>query len=162
MRRVLSRVNGMTSGVSLLEYLDLPSIPDEWLPSLEEIKQLPPYSPPVLEEMNLYYLRQLTDNRVINLLQPYFEFDITGHIFYQYIGKNLGIHTDFGRKTAINYIIELGGNNVITKWYDENNQVIEQHIIEQKRWHKLIVDVKHNAENITSDRYAISIHRIGN
>jgi hypothetical protein len=56
----------------------------------------------------------------------------------------------------------LGGDNVITKWYDENDQVIEQHIIEQKRWHKLIVDVKHNAENITSDRYAISIHRIGN
>ena len=162
MQRVHSQGNGMMSGVLLLEYLDLPTIPDEWLPSLEEIKQLPSYSPPALEELNLYYLRQLTDERIIKLLQPHFDFNITGHIFYQYIGKDLGIHTDFGRKTAHNYIIELGGDNVITKWYDENDQVIEQHIIEKKRWHKLIVDVKHNAENITSDRYAISIHRIGN
>ncbi len=149
------------SGELLLEYLDLPTIPSEWLLSLEEIKQLPPYSPPELEERNLYYLRQLKDKRIIDLLQPYFNFNLEGHIFYQFIGPKLGIHTDFGRKTAINYIIELGGNDVITKWYNDNNEVIEQQIIEKNRWHKLVVDVKHSAENITSDRYAVTIHRIG-
>lgn len=148
------------SGASLLEYLDLPTIPDEWLLSLEQIKELPPYSPPHLERQNLYYLRQLKDQRIIKLLQPYFDFDIGEHIFYQFIGAKLGIHTDFGRKTAINYIINTGGENVITKWFS-GKEVIYQEIIEEKKWHKITVNVNHCVENITSDRYAITIHRLG-
>lgn len=160
MQRVRSQGSGTMSGVLLLEYLDLPSIPDEWLPSLEQIKQLPPYSPPELEERNLYYLRQLKDMRIIELLNPYFDFDITERIFYQYIGAELGIHTDYGRKTAVNYIINTGGENVVTKWFSDG-EVIHQEIVVAKRWHKIMVDVKHCVENITSDRYAISIHRLG-
>jgi hypothetical protein len=148
------------SGVSLLEYLDLPTIPDEWLLSLDQIKQLPLYSPKELEEHNLYFLRQLNDNRIIDLLQPYFDFDITEHIFYQYIGANLGIHTDFGRKTAINYIINTGGDKVVTKWFS-GAEVIFQEIIPEKRWHKIVVSINHCVENVATDRYAITIHRIG-
>ncbi len=148
------------SGELLLEYLDLPTIPDEWLLSLDEIKQLPLYSPPNLEERNLYFLRQLKDQRIIDLLQPSFDFDIREHIFYQYIGANLGVHTDFGRKTAINYIINTGGDNVITKWFSGSDVIFEE-IIPEKRWHKIMVNINHCVENITSDRYAITIHRLG-
>jgi len=148
------------SGVLPLEYLDSPTIPDEWLPSLEQIKELPPYSPPELEKHNLYYLRQVKDERIIELLQPYFDFDIRGHIFYQFIGPKLGIHTDFGRKTAINYIINTGGENVITKWFS-GTEIIHQEIIVEKKWHKIVVNINHCVENITSDRYAITIHRLG-
>lgn len=160
MQKVRCLGSGKMSGVLLLEYLDLPTIPDEWLPSLDQIKQLPPYSPPELEKQNLYYLRQLKEERIIELLQPHFDFDIREHIFYQFIGAKLGIHTDFGRKTAINYIINTGGENVITKWF-LGEDVLHQEIIEAKKWHKIMVNVNHCVENITSDRYAITIHRLG-
>lgn len=148
------------SGESLLEYIDLPAIPDEWLLSLEEIKKLPSFSPIALETHNLYYLRKVTDERIINLLQPHLDFDISNSLFYQYIGKQLGSHIDYGRKTVINYIINTGGENVVTKWFS-GTDVIFQDIIEEKRWHKITVDIPHSVDNIQTDRYMLTIHRVG-
>ena len=34
--------------------------------------------------------------------------------------KEFPVHKDRGRTTAINYIIETGGNNVQTIWYEED------------------------------------------
>ena len=160
MRRVHYQESGKMSGELLLEYLDLPTIPDEWLPSLDQIKQMPLRSSVWFEEHNRFFLRKLSEKRIIDLLQPYFDYDITENIFYQYIGSELGIHTDIGRKTAINYIINTGGENVVTKWFS-GEEVIRQEIILDKRWHKIHVGINHCVENITSDRYGISIYRTG-
>lgn len=50
-------------------------------------------------------------------------------------------HIDYGRKYAINYIIDTGGDNVKTYWTDDSkNIIIEEVVIEPKRWHILKVN----------------------
>jgi hypothetical protein len=48
-------------------------------------------------------------------------------------------HYDYGRNFAINYIIDPGGDNVITYWTNENNEIKFQIKIEPRRWHILKV-----------------------
>ena len=50
-------------------------------------------------------------------------------------------HIDYGRKYAINYIINTGGDNVKTYWTDNSkNNIIEELVIEPKRWHIIKVN----------------------
>jgi hypothetical protein len=100
----------------------------------------------------------MTDQRVLDLLQPHFDFDITNSVFYQYIGQRLGIHTDYGRKTVTNYVINTGGENVVTKWFSGSDVIFET-IIEEKRWHKITVDIPHSVDNIQTDRYMLTFQQ---
>lgn len=51
------------------------------------------------------------------------------------------IHIDYARKYAFNYILTLGGSKPITSWYlDDKITVIEEHQIEEKRWHLIHVN----------------------
>lgn len=51
------------------------------------------------------------------------------------------IHFDYGREYAINYVIDPGGDNVVTSWYeDDKKTIIEEVEIEPFRWH--IIKVK--------------------
>jgi hypothetical protein len=69
------------------------------------------------------------------------------------------IHVDQNRVEAINYIISSGGHNVVTSFFDDDLNVLEEIAIEPKKWHKLKVDTKHSVKNITTPpRVAITIH----
>ena len=51
------------------------------------------------------------------------------------------IHIDYGRKYAFNYILTLGGSDPVTSWYsNDKNIVVEEHQIEEKRWHLIHVN----------------------
>jgi hypothetical protein len=51
------------------------------------------------------------------------------------------IHIDYGRKYAFNYILTLGGPGPVTSWYsDDKTTVVEEHKIEEKRWHLIHVN----------------------
>lgn len=50
-------------------------------------------------------------------------------------------HIDYGRKYAINYIIDPGGNNVITYWTaDDKQTILLDTVIQPRRWHILHVN----------------------
>ena len=50
-------------------------------------------------------------------------------------------HIDYGRKYAINYVINTGGDNVKTFWTDDSkNNIIKEIVIEPRRWHILKVN----------------------
>lgn len=50
-------------------------------------------------------------------------------------------HIDYGRKYAINYIINTGGDTVKTYWFDTSkNNIIKEIVIEPRRWHILKVN----------------------
>lgn len=49
-------------------------------------------------------------------------------------------HFDYGRNYAINYIIDAGGDDVVTYWTDDTrHNVIKEIKIEPRRWHVLKV-----------------------
>jgi hypothetical protein len=63
--------------------------------------------------------------------------------YIEHIGGNgiHPIHVDYGRKYAFNYILTLGGPDLITSWYlDDKTTVVEEHHIEEKRWHLIHVN----------------------
>jgi hypothetical protein len=50
-------------------------------------------------------------------------------------------HIDYGRKYAINYIIDTGGKNVKTYWTDDSkDNIVKELVIEPRRWHILKVN----------------------
>lgn len=89
-----------------------------------------------------------------------------------------GIHTDKTRRYLIIYMIDPGGSNVITRWYQEKgfpvarteighsliknydeHELIEiaSHIIQPKTWIAFDAKILHDAQNIVSDRIALHI-----
>lgn len=49
-------------------------------------------------------------------------------------------HFDYGRNYAINYIIDSGGDNVVTYWTEyDRKTIIKEIVIEPKRWHVIKV-----------------------
>jgi hypothetical protein len=49
-------------------------------------------------------------------------------------------HVDYGRNYAINYIIDTGGDSVVTYWTEDDKITVKQEvIIEPRRWHVLKV-----------------------
>lgn len=93
----------------------------------------------------------------------------------QVINEGLPIHIDFYRQEAFNYIIEQGGDNTTTRFYDLNDfnkvgnklqqkntniESIEQVVIPKHQWHKLDVTVPHNVTDIETTRISLSINRL--
>jgi hypothetical protein len=94
------------------------------------------------------------------------------------------IHSDLLRMFALNFIIDVGGNNVTTTWYQENEQplsrykdpaihglgqannkiidydncaVLEQVQFKQHQWSLIRTDVLHDIDHMTGVRSAVSI-----
>ena len=90
-----------------------------------------------------------------NFVNSYFDYDVK--VKYQIIRKELPIHIDFGvGKVKYNYIVETGGDNVITRWWDKTHKNILYEIkCPQKRWHKLRINIPHNITTPSNTRLTI-------
>jgi hypothetical protein len=87
-------------------------------------------------------------------IEPFFKNYI---IKVQVMQNTLHIHQDIGRKIAYNYLINGGGLNVETCFYNNKLKVIQQIKIEERRWHRLNVSVFHNVINLESPRIALTV-----
>lgn len=69
------------------------------------------------------------------------------------------IHVDPGRVNAFNYIIETGGSNVETVFWNniQGEQELQRVKIEPFRWCSLDVSIPHSIENILYDRVLITV-----
>ena len=77
---------------------------------------------------------------------------------FQIMNGNLGIHKDFGTKTKLIYLLELGGENVITNFYEDDKiTVTHSYVIESHRWHILKADSYHSVINVEPGKYRFSI-----
>lgn len=107
------------------------------------------------------YYRQYKckDNTLKEKLQPLFDFDITDRIFYQIVKKGISIHKDVGRKIIYNYLLDTGGPDVYTNFYNEDKETELFSVkIPVRTWHKMDVSYYHNVIGIESPRIAISIY----
>ena len=135
-----------------LYYYDFPRLPDDMIEEVyKSLKGVDIYPYP-LDEYQSFAATQPLQEYTKNL------FDFSHNTLVQIIKDNLGLHKDLGRKRAYNYIIEPGGDNVLTCWHDEEKNLIESHCINVHRWHKLNVDVFHSVENVTRPRISITIN----
>jgi hypothetical protein len=87
-------------------------------------------------------------------------------------------HTDFHRQLAINIVLELGGDNVVTEIYDRTGvepgvyikrydvsywnhkalPVLASRVIEQNRWHTFPAHYPHGVKNLQTRRTVLIIN----
>lgn len=61
------------------------------------------------------------------------------------------------REYAINYIIDAGGNNVITSIYNSNLSTLDAKCIPVNQWHYFRANKLHDVQNIISKRVALTV-----
>jgi hypothetical protein len=77
---------------------------------------------------------------------------------FQIIRGDLNVHKDNGTLTKFCYLLDTGGDNVITNFFDDDKTtVLDSVVLEPHRWHVLKVDSFHNVKNIESGRIRFSI-----
>ena len=136
----------------MYKILDLPKVPEHLILPVNEVLKLENvfygmssnYSThPVQDELKEYLLQFF----------PEYEF-----FRYQLLKGEIPIHIDSSRDIAINYIIDTGGSNVSTIWYDESHATaIESIEFQPNIWHSIRTDIPHNVNNITGQRFAITV-----
>ena len=134
------------------EYLDLPSPPPELLLDLNSVRQLENIFGGATKNYTIHECPDNLADWLQSIFPSYTKFR------YQTLTKDIPCHVDRGRDTAINFLLDTGGNNVSTAWYtDEFGDKIDEVVLELGRWHKLRVDQWHTVHGITGDRLAITV-----
>lgn len=131
---------------------DLPKIPKHLILSIEEVLKL--------DNKFTGLSNNYSTHNVQNELKEYLQLMFPEHQFFRYqlLKGNIPIHVDVSRDIAINYIIDTGGSNVSTVWYDDTRTTaIESVVFQPNIWHSIRTDIPHNVNNITEQRFAITI-----
>lgn len=156
-----------------IKYLpDIPDIPEELLVlSFDELVNTCHLATnPLAEEQEIYGAYADITPRgqlLLDFLQPHFDFEIVT-IIYQHIGKNIIKHsgveqvhstdTDRRRVFSLNYIIDAGGDNVVTNWYDGNTDIIlHSEVLKPRIWHMFNAQPWHDVKNITGTRFSMCL-----
>lgn len=136
----------------MYSYLDLPKVPTELILPLEEILKLENIFGGATDKYTIHECQNELRDFLQQLFPSYTKFR------YQTLREGVPVHIDRGRTEAINYLIDTGGDNVSTVWYeyDWTTPFLEK-VFEAHRWHKLQVDIYHGVSNIKTCRYAITI-----
>ena len=138
-----------------ITYLDLPSIPQELLESVDEILNKP-FSQGTAFDRDPDFRLKDVPNDTANYIKSIFDMDI--NIRYQLINRDLPLHVDkVDRRIAFNYLLDPGGENVLTNVFDNDMNLTDSIKIETHKWHRLQTSMPHLVKNIQTTRIAISV-----
>lgn len=82
---------------------------------------------------------------------------------YQVIRNGIPIHKDNpafpgDRRLAFNYLLQTGGDNVLTRVYDEDKTtILQEECLPLHTWHSLVVEKYHGVFNIDPSSYRVAI-----
>ena len=137
-----------------LVYLDLPTIPEELLESIEEIINKPPKEHTNVPAHFTYFETRPVNPRLTEWMNDIFKTSIGAQ--YQIVKPNITIHKDIGRNVAFNYLLKTGGD-AHTCFFDDDKHLLHMEKIPVNRWHRIRTDVYHNVIGVTSDRVSVSM-----
>ena len=142
--------------MNYIEYLNLPSIPEHLIESIQDIINKPPKNFSNVSSEYAYFKTKYVNDDLKSWLQSIFDFEIYPQ--YQLVYKGLPIHTDKGNRIlAYNYLLDTGGTNVITKVYDDKYKLLQAEKLELKRWHCINTGMLHGVHGIQPDKVRIAI-----
>ena len=136
----------------MIRYLNFPRVPDSIIQSLN-------YNFDEYDQRNRLgdvYLWSDSFNKEIN---AWCKENICEdmHWGFQIISGDLPIHKDIGTEIKLIYLVELGGSNVLTNFYEEDKITIaNSYNIEARRWHILQAEKYHSVHNVESVRFSIT------
>jgi hypothetical protein len=161
--------------MNYFEYLDtLPSVSTDLLNEARHasLNRVSTFVDPEFPTYQFYLLR----GKIREFTESIFNFEHS--VAVQVIKNGVPVHVDIGRRVAYNYIIETGGTNVLTAYFNIDDFIQDRtniHLkllpkldcppaepiytvcIEPNRWHKLNVSIPHSVLNIESESERIAI-----
>lgn len=137
-----------------IQYIHLPTIPQDIV--AEAVSNIPLHLNNSIPSINDTYYWSDFDNRQ---LDSWCKSNICQDIYFafQLITGNLSLHKDNITKTKFNYLIQTGGDSVITTFYNNNKEIIESYSIEINRWHIIKVDTYHSVSNVQPGQIRFSV-----
>jgi hypothetical protein len=135
-----------------IQYLNLPPIPQEFIDKLT--LNFDQYQKNTNDPNNWWWSDSF--NQEIN---KWCQKNICSSMYFafQYAVGGLPVHKDTS-KIKLNYVLNTGGSDVITSFYDEDKTtVLNSYRIDPQRWHLIKVDVFHGVKNISADSYRFSV-----
>lgn len=132
--------------------INAPSVPESLILPLDDILKL--------ENIFGGATKNYTTHEVPDDLREYLQsiFPDCTKFRYQTMRGEIPVHKDRGRVRAINYILDTGGDNARTVWYEEDYTTPTHSMkLEERKWHEIDVGIYHNVINIDTVRYAITV-----
>ena len=141
--------------------VDLPSVPADLIVPLEQVNKL---SPVVLyhQDGSVYqvdWYRVYTCNQELtDWVIEHFPIEIE-LVEYVISDQAIIMHTDLGRDCAYNYLINAGGTNIVTEFYNHDRvQLLESIEYQTNKWYRLNVGIPHRVNGTqTHPRFLISV-----
>jgi hypothetical protein len=137
----------------MIRYLNLPSIPEDIISQLNRnFDQYQKKSSALIE----HYTWSDSFNSEIN---QWCQKNICDTMYwgFQIMTGDMQIHQDFGTLTKLIYLIDAGGNNVYTNFYDNDKNITHSYVIETNRWHILKADSYHSVIGIEPGQTRFSL-----
>lgn len=73
-----------------------------------------------------------------------------------YVGSHMPLHVDPGYSVKLSFIVDLGGDNAVTEFFDKDMNLVYSRVIEPNRWFLIKTDVLHQVRNIESHRFTVT------
>lgn len=130
-----------------------------------------------------YLVRMVNYQKLTNWLNQYIP-EIPNVVLSEVVPTDSGkmiVHTDIKRIATLNYMIDTGGDNVVTSWYREDNQniirkekppgnqtdsgyvdydrleLLDSVVFQKNRWYLLRTNVLHDVSHISSVRRYLGV-----
>lgn len=126
-------------------YVNLPRLPNE---IIEKINfNFDEYSAPITRGEPGIYTWSDSFNQEVN---AWCQANICADVYwaFQIIRGDLDAHKDIGTKTKFVYLLETGGDQVSTRWFDDDHNLVDSIVLEAHRWHILKVDAYHDVVGV--------------
>ena len=133
-----------------IQYVNLPKIPADIISSLPQ--DIESYNK---ETQGNYHWTNTHNEQLNEWAQQHISNDI--YFAFQMMTGDLERHKDIGTLTKFVYIIDTGGCNVVTKFWDDDLRLLDEYVIEPHRWHILKADTYHSVEGIEADKHRWSV-----
>jgi hypothetical protein len=141
--------------------VDIPSVPEHLIRSLEQIRELDPvvmYQKDGSTYEVDWYKVYTCDQQLTDWVVEHFPVEVE-LVEYIISTQAIDLHVDLGRNTAYNYVLDTGGDNIVTEFYSaDRSQLIDSIEYTTNAWYVLNVGLPHQVKTPQSrPRIIISV-----
>ena len=104
-----------------------------------------------------WYRVYTCNDALMDYIKHTMPFDVQ-YVEYVISDRAIPMHRDLGRVRALNYVLETGGVNVATKFYNDDKRVMLEYVCDTHTWYELNVGAYHSvAEPQPNPRFLLSV-----
>ena len=138
-----------------IQYVNLPQIPEEILDRISRNFDEYRKSPGTQINPDTYWWSDSFNEEINQWGQQNICADM--YFAFQAAAGDLRVHKDHQTKIKLSYLLDCGGDNVLTEFFDDQNNKLASYCIEPNRWHIFKADTAHQVINTSPGQIRFSI-----